>query len=168
MPTAVGLASVMAKTPSTPALRWLRSAGIDHSVHPYDYVERGGTRASAAALGVEEHVVIKTLVFEDADGSPLVVLMHGDREVSAKALARALGTRSTAPCAPATAQRHSGYQVGGTSPFGLRKPLPVYVERTILDLESVYVNGGARGLLVRIDPRHFVQTLGATPVSVAR
>ena len=158
----------MAKTPSTSALRWLRKHNIEHTVHPYDYVERGGTRASSTALGVDEHVVIKTLVFEDADNKPLIVLMHGDCEVSAKSLARAIGSKSATPCKPAVAQKHSGYQVGGTSPFGTRKALPVYVESSILDLDAVFVNGGARGLLVCLAPTVFTTRLGATPVGVAR
>ena len=159
--------SKSAKLPSTPALRALRAAGVDFEAHTYAYVERGGTAASSAALGVDEHCVIKTLLFEDEAKQPLVVLMHGDREVSAKGLARQLGRRSLAPCAPEVAERHSGYRVGGTSPFGLKKPLPVYVERGVLALPRIYINGGARGLLVSLDPGALTSRCGATPVDAA-
>lgn len=153
------------KIPSTPALRALRDAGVDFEVHPYDYVPRGGARASSAALGVDLHQVIKTLVLQDEQARPLVVCMHGDCEVSTKALARQLGCKSIEPCTPETAQRHSGYQVGGTSPFGLRKAMPVYVEESVLALPRIWINGGARGLLVSLDPKVLVQVLGARPVS---
>lgn len=149
----------------TPATNYLRKQGISYTEHEYTYVDRGGTAASAAALGVDEHCVVKTLVMEDAAKKPLVVLMHGDRSVSQKALARAIGTKSVEPCTPETAQRHSGYQVGGTSPFGLRKPLPIYVEESILALPLVYVNGGGRGYLVGIDPKVFLIPLGARTVT---
>lgn len=158
----------MAKVPSTAALRWLRANDIPHTVHSYAYVERGGTASSSHALGVDEHVVIKTLIFHDADRQPLIVLMHGDRHVSAKALARVLGMRSVEPCSPAVAQKHSGFRVGGTSPFGTRRDMPVYIERTVLALDAVYVNGGARGVLVCLDPGAFIVPLGAIPVDVAR
>lgn len=160
------MAVLMAKLPSTPALRALRDAKVEFEVHRYDYVERGGTRASSAALGVAEHAVIKTLVFEAQ--KPLIVLMHGDREVSAKALARVLGVKSVSPCAPEVARRHSGYKVGGTSPFGLRKTLPTYAEATIFDLPRIYINGGARGLLVSLAPDELRRTLAPTLVEVAR
>ncbi len=156
-----------ARVPATPATTFLRSRGVDFSGHPYDYVEHGGTAESARQLGVPEHAVVKTLIMENEDGQPLVVLMHGDRVVSTKQLARQIGCRSVAPCAPEVAQRHSGYQVGGTSPFGLRKPLPVYVERTVLALPQIWINGGRRGLLVGIEPRVLVDALGATPVDCA-
>jgi Cys-tRNA(Pro) deacylase len=156
-----------ARVPATPATTFLRSRGVDFSGHSYDYVEHGGTAESARQLGVPEHAVVKTLVMENEDGQPLVVLMHGDRVVSTKQLARQIGCRSVAPCAPEVAQRHSGYQVGGTSPFGLRKPLPVYVERTVLALPQIWINGGRRGLLVGIEPRVLVDALGATPVDCA-
>ena len=159
--------SKSAKLPSTAALRALRAAQVDFEVHPYAYVERGGTAASSAALGVDEHCVIKTLLFEDEAKQPLVVLMHGDRWVSAKGLARQLGRRSLAPCAPEVAERHSGYRVGGTSPFGLKKPLPVYVERGVLALPRIYINGGARGLLVSLAPGALTALCGATPVDAA-
>ena len=135
--------------------------------HPYRYEERGGTRVSARELGVDEHVVIKTLVMQDDAREPLIVLMHGDREVSAKNLARQIGRRTVEPCAPAVAERHTGYLVGGTSPFGTRKALPVFIERTILELDRVYINGGRRGFLVSLAPSEIVRVLGATPVDVA-
>lgn len=140
----------------TPATTYLRKHGISYTEHEYTYVDRGGTAASAAALGVAEHHVIKTLVMEDTSKKPLVILMHGDWTVSQKAFARAIGTKAIEPCSPETAQRHSGYQVGGTSPFGLRKAMPVYVEESILALPKVYVNGGGRGYLVGIDPAVFL------------
>jgi len=155
------------KLPSTPALRLLRQQGVPHTVHVYDYVEKGGTRASSEALGVDEHIVIKTLIFEDDKGGPLIVLMHGDKKVSAKELARALGVKRVAPCDPEVANRHSGYQVGGTSPFGTRKKMPVYMESSIAELEHIFINGGARGLLVRIEPKELERLLSPVPVDVA-
>ncbi|HEY6098817.1 MAG TPA: Cys-tRNA(Pro) deacylase [Anaeromyxobacter sp.] len=157
----------MSKAPSTPATRLLRDRGVAYTEHLYRYEEKGGTRVSARELGVGEHVVVKTLVMEDDGGEPLVVLMHGDREVSTKALARQIGRRSVQICKPEVANRHSGYQVGGTSPLGTRKAMPVYVERTILDLERIYVNGGSRGFLVGVAPRELARLLSATPVDVA-
>ena len=157
----------VAPIPATPAIHFLRTHGVTFSEHPYRYEERGGTRVSARELRVDEHAVVKTLVMQDEDGEPLVVLMHGDREVSTKQLARYLGRKTIQPCDPAVAQRHTGYMVGGTSPFGTRKPLPVYVERTILDLPRVYLNGGRRGLLVGIPPAEITRTLHASPVDVA-
>lgn len=155
------------KTPMTPAVRALRQAGVDFAGHPYAYVERGGTATFAAEAGVDEHIVIKTLIMEDDDGKPFVVLMHGDREVSTKELARVLGVKSVRPCAPETAERHSGYLVGGTSPFGLRKPLPIYIEETILEPPKIYINGGKRGFLVELDPQDLARVLKPTPVRVA-
>ncbi len=155
------------KTPSTPATRMLRANNASYTEHLYRYEEHGGTRVAAEALGVPEHAVVKTLVMEDEAAHPLIVLMHGDREVSTKALARQIGAKTVHPCAPEVAERHTGYRVGGTSPFGTRKPLPVYVERTILDLAQVYVNGGKRGFLVCLSPQAFVDVLAATPVDVA-
>jgi Cys-tRNA(Pro) deacylase len=155
------------KTPVTPAVRVLRDAGVSFTEHPYTYVEHGGTAAFARLSGVDEHVVIKTLVMEDDSGRPLIVLMHGDREVSTKELARRLGVKAVRPCAPETAQRHSGYMVGGTSPFGLRKSLPVYVEKSVLELPKIYVNGGRRGFIVGLDPQDLVRLLRPTPVDVA-
>ena len=151
---------------ATPAIHALRRHGVPFVEHEYPYEEHGGTRVSARELGVPEHSVVKTLVMEDDRKRPLIVLMHGDREVSTKALARVIGAKTVTPCKPDMALRHTGYQVGGTSPFGTRKVLPVYVERTILELERVYVNGGRRGFLVEIAPQAFVSALGATPVEV--
>jgi Cys-tRNA(Pro) deacylase len=157
----------MSKTPSTPAVRLLREKGVAFTEHPYRYEEKGGTRVSARELGVDEHAVVKTLVMEDDTRAPLVVLMHGDREVSTKALARQLGKKSIEICKPEVANRHSGYVVGGTSPFGTRKAMPVYVERTILELPRIYVNGGSRGFLVGVAPSDVVKVLGANLVDVA-
>lgn len=157
----------MSKTPSTPATRLLREAGVAYTEHLYRYEEKGGTRVSARELGVEEHAVVKTLVFEDDAKAPLIVLMHGDREVSTKALARQLGRKTIEICRPEVANRHTGYQVGGTSPFGTRKAMPVHVERTILALPRIYVNGGSRGFLVGIAPADLVRVLSPVPVDVA-
>ena len=151
----------------TPATQMLRRHGVAFSEHPYDYVEHGGTAESARQLGVDEHAVVKTLVMQDERGEPLVVLMHGDRQVSTKNLARAIGVKSVEPCAPEVAQRHSGYLIGGTSPFGLRKPMPVYVERTVLALPRIHLNGGRRGFLVGIAPEVLTTLLGATAVDCA-
>ena len=153
--------------PVTQAVRQLRQAHVSFVPHVYAYFERGGTAASAAALGVDEHAVVKTLVFEDEDRVPLVMLMHGDREVSQKNLARYIGKKSVKPCAPDVADRHSGYKVGGTSPFGLKRRMPVYVERTILQLPVIYINGGARGFLIEIAPSVLTSELSATPVDAA-
>ncbi|MBN2266574.1 MAG: aminoacyl-tRNA deacylase [Candidatus Aminicenantes bacterium] len=155
------------KTPMTPAARVLRREGVDFTDHPYVYVEHGGTAAFAREAGVDEHLVITTLVMEDEAKRPFVVLMHGDREVSTKEMARILGVKSVRPCPPETAGRHSGYLVGGTSPFGLRKPLPVYVEETILELPRIYVNGGKRGYIVGLEPKDLVRLLRPRPVRVA-
>jgi Cys-tRNA(Pro) deacylase len=157
----------MGKAPSTPATRLLRERGVAYTEHLYRYEEKGGTRTSARELGVPEHLVVKTLVMEDEAGEPLVVLMHGDREVSTKALARQLGRRSVQICKPEVANRHSGYQVGGTSPFGTRRAMPIFVERSVLDLERIYVNGGSRGFLVGLAPRDLAAILSPTPVDVA-
>jgi Cys-tRNA(Pro) deacylase len=151
----------------TPATQFLRSHGVEFSEHFYDYVERGGTAASSGALGVPEHEVVKTLVMEDEKGAPLIVLMHGDRSVSTKNLARQADRKRVEPCKPEVAQRHTGYQVGGTSPFGTRKAMPVYMERSILDLERIYINGGRRGFLVRLAPPEIVRTLAPRLVEVA-
>jgi Cys-tRNA(Pro) deacylase len=149
------------------AVRTLRAHGVSFTEHPYRYEDRGGTRVSARELGVDEHVVIKTLVMQDERRQPLIVLMHGDREVSTRNLARQIGVKSVEPCDPATAERHTGYQVGGTSPFGTRKLLPVYVERTILDLPRIYINGGRRGSLVSLSPADLARVLSPTLVGVA-
>ena len=152
---------------ATPAIHFLRKHGVAFTEHPYRYEEHGGTRVSSRELGVDEHAVVKTLVMEDEAKRPLIVLMHGDREVSTKQLARQIGRKAVEPCDPAVAQRHTGYAVGGTSPFGTRKPLPVFVERSVLDLERIYVNGGRRGLLVCVAPGELTRVLGAVAVEVA-
>ena len=149
------------------AIRALRAAGVAFVPHLYPYEPRGGTRASSHALGVPEHSVVKTLIFETERGDPLCILMHGDHEVSVKQLARATGTKSVAPCAPEVADRHSGFQVGGTSPFGLRRAMPIYMQSTILDLPRVFINGGARGFLVELDPRDVQRVLAPVLVDVA-
>lgn len=149
------------------AIRALRAAGVAFVPHLYPYEPRGGTRASSEALGVPEHSVVKTLIFETDRSEPLCILMHGDLEVSVKQLARAIGTKSVAPCAPEVADRHSGYQVGGTSPFGLRRAMPIYMQSTILDLPRIYINGGARGFLVELDPRDAQRVLAPVLVDVA-
>jgi Cys-tRNA(Pro) deacylase len=153
--------------PSTPAVLALRASGVRFSEHGYRYEERGGTAVAARELGVPEHAVVKTLVMEDEVRRPLVVLMHGDREVSTKSLARQIGAKAVTPCRPGVAARHTGYLVGGTSPFGTRKPLPTYVERTILELTTIYINGGSRGFLLGVAPADAVGILGATVVDVA-
>jgi Cys-tRNA(Pro) deacylase len=146
---------------------FLKANRVAYTEHEYDYVEHGGTEVSAQSLGVTEHEVVKTLVMQDEDGEPLIVLMHGDRKVSTKNLARQAGVKRIEPCKPDAAQRHSGYQVGGTSPFGTRKKLPIYMERTILELPQIYINAGRRGFLVRIAPQELVRTLAPTLVEVA-
>jgi len=157
----------LAKFPVTLAIRALRAAGVEFEPRLYAWEPHGGTAHSSAALGVDEHWVIKTLIFEDERKQPLCVLMHGDREVSAKTLARLLGKKSVGPCRPEVADRHSGYQVGGTSPFGLRRAMPVYMERSILDAELIYINGGARGFLIAVDPRDAQRVLSPTLVEIA-
>jgi Cys-tRNA(Pro) deacylase len=156
------------KDPVTPAVRALRQAGIPFQGHPYTYVEGGGTAQFAAERGVDEHRVIKTLVMEDERRQPLIVLMHGDRKVSTKALARAIGAKAVQPCNPLAAQRHTGYQVGGTSPFGLRHVLPVFCEESIAELQEIYVNGGKRGFIISLCTRDALALLNARAVSVAR
>ena len=153
--------------PVTPAVRFLREKGIAFEPHLYAYEERGGTRRSASELGVDEHTVVKTLVMETDSREPLIVLMHGDREVSTRELARTLGVRSVAPCNPVVAEKHTGYQVGGTSPFGTRKELNVYVEKTIFDLPTIYINGGKRGFLVSISPSDLRRVLNISEITVA-
>jgi Cys-tRNA(Pro) deacylase len=159
------------KTPhagETPATQWLRTHGIVFTEHLYDYVEHGGTAESAQQLGVDEHAVIKTLVMQDERAQPLIVLMHGDKQVSTKNLARAVGVKSTLPCKPEVAQRHSGYLIGGTSPFGFkRERVPVFFEASILELPRICINGGRRGFLVGIEPRVLTDVLGAKPVACA-
>jgi Cys-tRNA(Pro) deacylase len=151
----------------TPATKWLREQRVVFSEHVYDYVEHGGTPESARQLGVPEHEVIKTLVMQDESAKPLIMLMHGDREVSLKALARHVGCKKVEPCKPDVAQRHSGYLVGGTSPFATRKAMPVYVEESVLALPRICINGGQRGYLVGIDPAVLTRLLGARPVQCA-
>lgn len=151
----------------TPATQWLRREGVPFTEHVYDYVEHGGTAESARQLGVDEHAVVKTLVMQDERARPLIVLMHGDKQVSTKNLARAIGVKSVESCKPEVAQRHSGYQVGGTSPFGVRKAMPVFVEASVLDLPRICINGGRRGYLVGIAPAVLSNLLGAKPVSCA-
>ena len=155
------------KLPVTNAIRVLREHGVAWTDHPYAYEERGGTEVSARELGVPEHQVVKTLVMEDDRRQPMIVLMHGDREVSTKSLARHLGVKTVAPCAPAVADRHSGYQVGGTSPFGTRRAMPVYMQATIVPLPRVYINGGRRGYLLGLAPADVVRVLAPTLVDIA-
>ena len=155
------------RQPATAAVRVLREHRVDFTHHPYDYEERGGTSVSARELGVPEHAVIKTLVMEDEARRPLVVLMHGDREVSTKKLARVIGVKAVTICAPAVADRHSGYQVGGTSPFGTRRRMPTYMERGIADLPYLYVNGGRRGYLVGMAPADLIRVLQPIPADIA-
>ena len=150
-----------------PATQMLKPHKVAFAGHPYGYVEHGGTAESARQLGLDEHAVVKTLVMQDQDGKPLIVLMHGDRKVSTKNLARQIGAKSVEPCTPEVANRHSGYLVGGTSPFGTRRDMPVYIEESILQLPRIAINGGRRGFLVQIDPQVCVRLLGATPVQCA-
>lgn len=154
------------KTPVTPAVRALRAAGVTFNDYLYAYEEKGGTAVSSRELGVDEHSVIKTLVMEDDTRQPLIVLMHGDRQVSTKELARLIGARSVEPCRPEVAQKHSGYLVGGTSPFGTKRQMPVYVEESILALPRIYINGGKRGYLVGMDPADLLRCLKPVPVRV--
>ncbi|GLU35483.1 Cys-tRNA(Pro) deacylase [Trinickia caryophylli] len=151
----------------TPATQMLRRHGVSFGEHPYEYVEHGGTAESARQLGVDEHCVVKTLVMEDEHAKPLIVLMHGDRSVSTKNLARQIGAKRVEPCKPEVANRHSGYLVGGTSPFGIKKAMPIYVEASILELDSIYLNGGRRGYLVNLAPSVLTELLKARPVHCA-
>lgn len=152
---------------ATGAMRLLREHGVPFTEHRYRYQERGGTRVSSRELGIDEHTVVKTLVMEDDRRQPLLVLMHGDCEVLTKHLARQIGAKTVKPCEPSVAERHTGYHVGGTSPFGTRKTMPIYVERSILSLPRIYVNGGRRGLLVGLAPADLARVLSPTPVDVA-
>ncbi|KPF68184.1 hypothetical protein IP84_10580 [beta proteobacterium AAP99] len=151
----------------TPATQMLRKAGVAFGEHPYDYVEHGGTTESARQLGVDEHAVVKTLIMEDEAAKPLVVLMHGDKTVSTKNLARQTGRKHIEPCKPEVAQRHTGYMVGGTSPFGTKRQMPVYVQASVLDLPTIYINGGRRGFLVSIAPQVLTGLLKAQSVDCA-
>jgi len=155
------------KSPVTAAIRVLRNNGIIFSEHTYTYIDRGGTAEGSRQLGLDEHSLVKTLVMEDELKIPFIVLMHGDREVSTKELARIIGVKRIIPCTPETAQKHSGYMVGGTSPFGTRKTLPIYMEETIPDLPKIYINGGRRGYLVGIDPKELLRVLNPILVKVA-
>lgn len=156
------------KEPVTQAVRTLRDAGVQFEGHPYRYVTGGGTAQFANELGVDEHFVIKTLIMEDDTRSPMVVLMHGDREVSVRELARQIAARHVEPCAPAVAERHSGYQVGGTSPFGTRRKMPVYCEASIADLPRLYVNGGKRGYIISLDTSDLLRVLQPVLVRVSQ
>jgi Cys-tRNA(Pro) deacylase len=151
----------------TPATEFLAKQGVSYTEHLYEYVEHGGTEVPARLLKVPEREVVKTLVMQDEAGRPLIVLMHGDRKVSTRNLARQAGRKSVEPCKPEVAQRHSGYQVGGTSPFGTRKPLPIYMERSITALPAIYINGGRRGLLLRISTQDLTKALKPRLVDVA-
>lgn len=153
--------------PETPATKFLKSHKVAFSNHLYAYEEHGGTKVSARELNVDEHAVVKTLIFEDENAKPLVVLMHGDRKVSLKELARQAGRKKIEPCKPEVANRHTGFLVGGTSPFGTKKVMPIYMEKTILSLSVIYINGGKRGYLVGIHPHDLVQVLQPTAVEVA-
>jgi Cys-tRNA(Pro) deacylase len=155
------------KNPVTAAVRALRGNGVSFSEHTYTYVDRGGTAEGSLQLGLHEHSLVKTLIMEDELKRPFIILMHGDREVSTKELARIVGVKRIAPCTPDAAQKHSGYMVGGTSPFGTRKTMPIYMEETIQELPRIYINGGKRGYLVGIDPREILRVLNPTLVKVA-
>ena len=157
----------MTKHSETPATSMLRQHGVQYSEHVYEYVEHGGTSASSSSLGIDEHHVVKTLIFEDDKRQPLCVLMHGDRKVSTKELARQIGAKRVAPCKPEDATRHSGYQVGGCSPFGLKKPMPVYMEESILTLDRILINGGKRGFLVGMPPQDVVRLVNPKLVNAA-
>lgn len=156
-----------ANIPETAAILFLRLHNVEFYGHLYPYVNKGGTSASSLALGVEENLVIKTLLMEDEGSKPLIVLMHGDKKVSLKELARQIGCKKIESCKPDVANRHSGYLVGGTSPFATKKKMPVYMEESILDLQKIYINGGRRGFLIEIDPADVVRILGAKLVNVA-
>ena len=156
------------KFPVTSAIRFLKDHQVNFIERPYRYEEEGGTEVAAKALGVGEHLVIKTLVMEDDQKAPFIILMHGDKQVSTKELARTIGVKSVNPCTPEVALKHTGYMVGGISPFGTKKPLPVYVEESILSLPKIFINAGRRGLLVEISPSELVKVLNPIPVKVAR
>ncbi len=155
------------KIPTTPAILALKAQEADFTLHTYPYEERGGTKVSAKKLGVDEHCVIKTLVMEDETGKPLIILMHGDKEVSTKSLARIIGVKSISPCNPFVAEKHTGCKVGGTSPFGTRKAMPVYMEKTVADLQEIFINAGSRGLLASMRSTELIRILKPIEVSVA-
>jgi Cys-tRNA(Pro) deacylase len=158
--------SNQSKYPVTQGIRFLREAKVSYTEHLYEYEEKGGTSVAARELGISEHAAIKTLIMEDENKSPLIILMHGDLEVSTKELARIIGVKSIKPCEPAVANKHSGYLVGGTSPFGTRRKMPVYMEETIFDLPKVFINGGKRGFLIEMDPHDLVKLLNPIMVKV--
>jgi Cys-tRNA(Pro) deacylase len=155
------------KIPSSPAILALKAQSAVFTLYSYQYEEKGGTKVSALKLGVDEHCVIKTLIMEDENAQPLIILMHGDKEVSTKSLARIIGAKSIVPCRPEIAQKHTGYKVGGTSPFGTRKTLPIYMEKNIMDLEAIFINAGSRGLLARMQPAEVVRILRPVMVNVS-
>ncbi|MDO9515052.1 MAG: Cys-tRNA(Pro) deacylase [Syntrophales bacterium] len=154
------------KIPSTPAIRTLKENGVTFTLRAYKYEDRGGTEVAARELGCDEHQTVKTLVMEDEHKKPFIILMHGDRQVSTKNLARAIGTKGVTPCDPALAQKHTGYMVGGTSPFGIRKAMPIYAEESILDLPKIFINAGHRGLLAEMDPVEMARIIDLKPVRV--
>ena len=158
---------VKEKIPTTPAILALRAQSVDFTLHPYPYEERGGTKRAAGKLGVDEHCVIKTLVMEDETGKPLIILMHGDKEVSTKSIARIIGVKSISPCNPVIAEKHTGYKVGGTSPFGTKKVMPVYMEKTLGNLPEIFINAGSRGLLARMPSAELLRILKPIAVRVA-
>ena len=160
------MAKKTAHVSETPATQWLRAHRVEFTEHPYDYVEHGGTAESSRQLGVDEHAVVKTLVMEDESAKPLIVLMHGDCKVSTKELARQIGCKKVEPCKPEVANRHTGFLVGGTSPFGTKRKMPVYLEKSILDLPLIYINGGRRGYLVGLHPHDLVRVLAPKVVEV--
>lgn len=162
-----GKSMTIEKLPVTRGIRVLRAAKVVYTEHPYKYEEHGGTAVSVRELGVHEHTVVKTLVMEDEHKQPMIVLMHGDCHVSTKELARQIGVKKVFPCAAEIAEKHTGYRVGGTSPFGMRKSIPVYVEASILDLPLIYINAGHRGYLVRLNPRNLLTLLHPTVVKVS-
>jgi Cys-tRNA(Pro) deacylase len=155
------------KCPVTPAIHFLRERGIEFTPHVYDYEERGGTAISSKKLGIPENIVIKTLIMQMESKDPLIILMHGDKQVSLKELARVIGAKTISPCPPEIANRHSGYQVGGTSPFGTRRKMPIYLQESVASLEKIYINGGGKGFLISLDPRDLIRILAPTLVDVA-
>ena len=155
------------KLPTTPAILALKAQGADFTLHTYTYEERGGTKTAAGKLMVDEHLVIKTLVMEDEKGKPLIILMHGDKEVSTKSIARIIGVKSISPCNPVIAEKHTGYKVGGTSPFGTKKAMPVYMEKSLADLPEIFINAGSRGLLARMPSSELIRILKPIAVSAA-
>lgn len=155
------------KIPTTPAILALKAQEANFTLHTYPYEERGGTKRASGKLGVDEHHVIKTLIMEDEAGKPLIILMHGDKEVSTKSLARAIGVKSVSPCNPAVAEKHTGYKVGGTSPFGTKKVMPVFMEKTMADLPEIFINAGSRGLLAQMPSAELIRILNPVAVSVA-